>query len=168
MEIKVGSKIPRTGIGMAPQAIHTGQIKTAPILVTSKIGMEDKLSNLDKIDRIIPDKKIEITKDNFLAILKECAQDLMVPRKLLVDGNEETVILLDSFENLIFTFNKDITFINKVFNLPTNTTLDDFLSNFLYVNIDTYSYNLFNAVPEMLPIVSTETISPYKLLLTIH
>ena len=166
MDIKMGTRV---GVGMAPTTIHTGNVKEAPILVSTKIGMEERLSNLDKIDQMVPDKKIEIDKFQFNEILKACAEDLMVPRKLNVNGKNETIILLNSYNsnNFIFEFNHKISYINEILNLNLKD-LDDFLSNFLYTNINTYSYNLFGAIPESLPIVSMENISEQKVILSIH
>jgi hypothetical protein len=166
MDIKMGT---RPTVGITPTVIHTGNVKEAPILVSTKIGMEERLSNLDKIDQIVPDKKIEIDKFQFSEILKACAEDLMVPRKLNINGKDETIVLLNSYNsnNYIFEFNHNINFINEILKLNLNE-LDSFLSNFLYTNINTYSFNLFGAIPEILPLVSMDNISELKVLISIH
>lgn len=157
-EIKMGVKAQQNNPGLQQQVIHTGTLKDQPILVKTKIdGMEDKLSNLDKIDMVKKEPMIEIDNFQFYDILQECANDLMAQRKLLVNGKEEIVQFVTSYDarNQTFSFGKDINFLNEALNLKL-PDLADFLSNFLYTNINTYSFNLFNAIPESLPLASAE------------
>ena len=166
-DIKVGVK---TTPGLAPHVVYTGSLKEEPILVKSKIpGMEEKLSNLNKSDLVKKEKKIEIDLFMFHKILGACAEDLSAKRKININNKEEILSLLINFDprNQIFNFSKDIDFVNKAFGLKLND-LADFLSNFLFTNINTYSLNLFNAIPEILPIVSIEARPNNTVIVSIH
>lgn len=158
-EIKVGLRQSfDTNSGLKPQVIHTGNLKEQPILVKSKIeGMDEKLSNLNGADLLKKEKKIEIDKFKFHDILQECANDLLTPRKIKTNNGEEIIEILISYDsrNYTFTFGKSIESLNELFGLKLND-LADFLSNFLFTNINIYSLNKFEAIPELLPIVSME------------
>ena len=158
-EIKVGLRQSfDTSPGLKPQVIHTGNLKEQPILVKSKIeGMDEKLSNLNGADLLKKEKKIEIDKFKFHDILQECANDLLTSRKIKTNNGEEIIEILISYDprNYTFTFGKSIESLNELFGLKLND-LADFLSNFLFTNINIYSLNKFEAIPELLPIVSME------------
>lgn len=155
-EIKMGTK--NQNNGLPTQVIHTGTLKESPILVVSKIGMENKISNESKTD-IVNQYNItkEIDKFEFYKLLDACAEDLKAKRKVLVNGKEEVIELIAYYDNrnTLFKFNYDNNFLNEVFNLKNND-LADFLSNFLFTNINTYSHNIFGAIPEVLPLVSMD------------
>lgn len=170
-EIKMAVKS-STNSGLAPTVIHTGQMKQEPILNISKIG--DKGLGEHIIEKSNKLKMIQVDSIMMSKLLDECAKDLMhdrilsVPSNMNSNGQDQVKIIIDyDPRNRIFTFGKDINYINKVFNLKLGD-LSDFLSNFFYTNINIYSQKLFEGVPEILPVTSVEALQNNRVIVTIH
>ena len=160
--IKMGSR--ETNGFVEVKNIHTGNLTQATLTV-SKIGMEEKIVER-KEEKL---KNIELEKDQMYTLIKECANDLSVSRKVIVDNNETIFKLLSEFDerSLIFVFDKDINFVNKAFKLKEKD-LGDFLSNFFFMNVDTYCYNLFGGTPTIIPMTSVENLSDKRVKITVH
>ena len=165
MEIKMGTK---DGGGIIPtigtKLVHTGNLNPVTMTV-SKIGME----SLIKEKEIPKIKYMSINKMQCIQLLEACAQDLATKRKVQTSNGLEILELLLSFDNrsLIFSFNKDISYVNEAFKIKEKD-LADFLSNFFFLNASTYCNNVFGAEPESLPIISAEALQNNRVILTIH
>ena len=162
MEVKMGSKDSNGFVEV--QKIHTGTL-TPTTLVVSKIGMENHITD-KKQDQV---KTIELDKNQMRELINECAEDLKVSRKILMDNSEVTIKLISEYDprNLIFAFNYDINYINKAFKIKEKE-LSDFLSNFFYSNLNTYCRNLYGGQPINIPMTSIENLQNNRVIFTIH
>ena len=171
IQIKMGVKN-GSQQGLTPTVIHTGKMsESKPILQVSKVG-----SGLDSIivERKDEIKMIEVDAMMMQQLFKACAEDLMNPRIITVptsinaSGKEELKFVSEfDHRNLIFKFERDIEYFNKVFNLKDGD-LSDFLSNFFYSNIRTYCENIFGGIPSILPTTSMSTLQNNRVVITIH
>lgn len=171
IQIKMGTKS-GTQSGLTPAVIHTGKMsESKPILQVSKVG-----SGLDAIitERKDEVKKIEVDSAMMHKLISACAEDLMTPRIISVPtsinstGKEELKFVSEYDQrNIIFKFEKDINYFNKVFNFKDGD-LADFLSNFFYSNIGTYCENLFGGIPSILPTTSMSVLQNNRVVITIH
>ena len=165
--IKIGSKVANTGL--PPTVIHTGMMHQEPVIHMSKIGMEEMIT--EKKDTI---NKIEIDSLKMGKLIDRCAEDLMVERIIQVPNSinssgKDTVkfVLTYDSRNKIFSFSKDVKYLNTVLNLKNND-LADFLSGFFYSNISKYSEIVFNGVPIIMPATSMEALLNNRVQVTIH
>ena len=167
-EIKMAVKSQQP-VGVAPVVIHTGQMKQEPIIQVSKIGLENII--VEKKEEV---NKIEIDAFKLQDLIDACAKDLAEKRKINVSqainpaGVEifSFITVYDS-RNRIFQFEKDVHYFNKIFGFK-NLDLADLLSNFFYMNINKYSSDLFDAIPESLPMTSMEALPNNRVQVTIH
>lgn len=167
IEIKMGSKVTNDhgGSAVITKVIHTGSLTNSATLEISKVeGMGEKI--IEKTNDI---KTISIDNNHMQQLLDFCAQDLLNKRKMLVNGGETVVSLVSSYDskNRLITFNYNIDELNKLLGLK-NGELADFVSEFFYSNINKYSEILFNAIPDVLPLTSMETLQGNKVIISLH
>lgn len=165
MEIKMGTRSLDGNISsMETKVIHTGN-RTPIQMTVTKVGMEQFITEKKEEKH----ESIEINKLKCIELLKLCAEDLSNPRKIIINGLEEIVNIISLFDsrNLIFSFTKDIAYINEAFKV-NEKDLSDFLSNFFFTNINTYCWNLYNAYPSLLPMISVESVQGNRVIVNIH
>lgn len=167
IEIKMGSKVTNDHGGSATvtKVMHTGTMSNSATLEVSKVeGMSEKI--IEKTNKV---KTISIDNGHMQQLLDFCAQDLLTKRKMIVDGREEIVSLISSYDskNRLILFNYNIKELNKLLDLK-NGELADFVSGFFYSNINKYSEILFNAIPDNLPMTSMETLQGNRVIVLLH
>lgn len=118
------------------------------------IGMEKILKSDDKNDKKIKEK-IDLDIPKMIEVINLCVKDLSYPRKLLFKKEISEVVFIKEYNDKqrLITFNYSIDELNSMLKV-NEKDLGDFFSSYLYMNLQNYCMQLFNATCLQSPILS--------------